>query len=50
MRRKLGIVGNTIDEGVGLQRRQTGFDGIEHFSRGPEESPEPLLDCVSDHE
>ena len=34
-RRELGIVGNTTDEGVGLQRLQTGFDVIEHFSRGP---------------
>ena len=34
-RRELGIVGNTTDEGVGLQRFQTGFDVIEHFSRGP---------------
>jgi hypothetical protein len=34
-RRELGIVGHTTDEGVGLQRRQTGLDVIEHFSRGP---------------
>ena len=34
-RRELGIVGNATDEGVGLQRLQTGFDVIEHFSRGP---------------
>ena len=34
-RRELGIVGNTADKGVGLQRFQTGFNVIEHFSRGP---------------
>ena len=33
-RRELGIVGNSTDEWVGLQRLQTGFDVIEHFSRG----------------
>ncbi len=32
-RRELGIVGNTADEGVRLQRLQPGLDTIEHFSR-----------------
>ena len=33
-RRELDIVGNTTDEGMGLQRFQTGLDAIEHLSRG----------------
>jgi len=32
---ELGIVGNTPDEGVGLERLQTVFDMIEHGRRSP---------------